>query len=132
MGPGQPVRLLSPTKHASKTGSGACSRIERLRYFHSGDSWQKAKPPRGISETKDGRCNDEVAARHPDIGTDRLYIDAGSMMFITNPERYEVVVTENVFSDITSERAAGVVGGLGVAPSGDVSLKHGIFHAESR
>ncbi len=70
---------------------------------------------------------DDVAARHPDIKTDRLYIDAGSMMFVTNPERYDVVVTENVFGDITSEIAAGVVGGLGVAPSGDVSLKHGIF-----
>jgi 3-isopropylmalate dehydrogenase len=70
---------------------------------------------------------DEVAERHPDIQTARLYIDAGSMMFVTNPERYDVVVTENVFGDITSEIAAGVVGGLGVAPSGDVSLKHGIF-----
>lgn len=70
---------------------------------------------------------DEVAARHPDVGTDRLYIDAGSMMFVTNPERYDVVVTENVFGDITSEIAAGVVGGLGVAPSGDISLKRGIF-----
>lgn len=70
---------------------------------------------------------DDVAARHPDIGTDRVYIDAGSMMFVTNPERYDVVVTENVFGDITSEIAAGVVGGLGVAPSGDVSETHGVF-----
>ncbi len=70
---------------------------------------------------------DEVAARYPDIGSDRVYIDAGSMMFVTNPERYDVVVTENVFGDITSEIAAGIVGGLGVAPSGDVSGTHGIF-----
>src|SRR5215203_996377 len=64
---------------------------------------------------------DEVAAGHPDVGTARLYIDAGSMMLVTNPERFDVVVTENVFGDITSEIAAGVVGGLGVAPSADVS-----------
>ena len=70
---------------------------------------------------------DEVAARHPDVGTARLYIDAGSMMLVTNPERFDVVVTENVFGDITSEIAAGVVGGLGVAPSADVSETHGIF-----
>jgi 3-isopropylmalate dehydrogenase len=70
---------------------------------------------------------DEVAARYPDISTDRLYIDAGSMMLVTNPERFDVVVTENVFGDIASEIAAGVVGGLGVAPSGDVSLEHGVF-----
>ena len=70
---------------------------------------------------------DEVAAHHPDIATARIYIDAGSMMFVTNPERYDVVVTENVFGDITSEIAAGVVGGLGVAPSADVSATHGVF-----
>lgn len=70
---------------------------------------------------------DEVAARHTDIATDRVYIDAGSMMFVTNPERYDVVVTENMFGDITSEIAAGVVGGLGVAPSADVSATRGVF-----
>jgi 3-isopropylmalate dehydrogenase len=73
------------------------------------------------------RIFDEVAARHPDIGTARLYIDAGAMMFVTNPERFDVVVTENVFGDITSEIAAGIVGGLGVAPSGDVSATHAVF-----
>lgn len=70
---------------------------------------------------------DDVAKRHPSIGSDRIYIDAGSMMFVTNPERYDVVVTENVFGDITSEIAAGVVGGLGVAPSADVNETHAVF-----
>ncbi len=70
---------------------------------------------------------DDVAARHPDVGKARIYIDAGSMMFVTNPERYDVVVTENVFGDIASEIAAGVVGGLGVAPSPDLSETHGVF-----
>ena len=46
---------------------------------------------------------------------------------VTNPERYDVVVTENIFGDIVSEIAAGLVGGLGVAPSADVSLTHGVF-----
>lgn len=73
------------------------------------------------------RMFDEVALRHPDIATDRVYIDAGSMMFVTQPERFDVVVTENVFGDITSEIAAGVVGGLGMAPSADVSATHGVF-----
>ena len=70
---------------------------------------------------------DEVAARHPDIDSDRLYIDAGAMMMVTNPERFDVIVTENVFGDITSEIAAGIVGGLGVAPSADVSADHAVF-----
>jgi 3-isopropylmalate dehydrogenase len=70
---------------------------------------------------------DEVAARHPDIGTDRLYIDAGSMLMVLDPKRFDVIVTENIFGDITSEIAAGLVGGLGVAPSADVSERHGVF-----
>lgn len=70
---------------------------------------------------------DEVAAKHPDIGSAKHYIDVGSMYMVTDPERYDVIVTENIFGDITSEIAAGLVGGLGVAPSADVSLTHGVF-----
>jgi 3-isopropylmalate dehydrogenase len=73
------------------------------------------------------RVFDQVASRHTDIGTAKFYIDAGAMYFVTNPERYDVVVTENIFGDIVSEVAAGVVGGLGVAPSGDVSESKGVF-----
>lgn len=70
---------------------------------------------------------DEVAARHGDVGSAKFYIDAGAMYMVTDPGRYDVVVTENIFGDIVSEVAAGLVGGLGVAPSADVSLTHGVF-----
>ncbi|WP_313818363.1 isocitrate/isopropylmalate family dehydrogenase [Citricoccus sp.] len=70
---------------------------------------------------------DEVAAKNDDIGSAKFYIDAGSMYMVTDPERYDVVVTENIFGDIVSEIAAGLVGGLGVAPSADVNLTHGVF-----
>jgi 3-isopropylmalate dehydrogenase len=70
---------------------------------------------------------DEVAARNSDVGSAKFYIDAGSMYMVTDPERYDVVVSENIFGDIVSEIAAGLVGGLGVAPSADVSLTHGVF-----
>lgn len=70
---------------------------------------------------------DEVAARHGDIGSAKFYIDAGAMYFVTDPERFDVVVTENIFGDIVSEIGAGIVGGLGVAPSGDMSESRGVF-----
>lgn len=70
---------------------------------------------------------DEVAAKNPDIGSAKYYIDLGSMYMVTNPEKYDVVVSENIFGDILSEIAAGLVGGLGIAPSADVSLEHGVF-----
>lgn len=70
---------------------------------------------------------DEVAARHPDIGTDRVHIDAGCMLLVTDPGRFDVVVSENQFGDITSEVAAGVGGGLGLAPSADLGEDVGMF-----
>ncbi len=73
------------------------------------------------------RVFDEVALRHPDVGAARVYIDAGAMMLVTQPERFDVIVTENMFGDIASDLAAGIVGGLGVAPSGDVSDSHAVF-----
>jgi 3-isopropylmalate dehydrogenase len=49
------------------------------------------------------------------------------MLLATWPATFDVVVTENLFGDITSEIAAGVIGGLGVAPSADLSETHGVF-----
>ncbi len=73
------------------------------------------------------RIFDEVAARHPDIGTDRLYIDAAAMLMVREPGRFDVVVTENMFGDIISELAAGIAGGIGLAPSADVGEHHAVF-----
>jgi len=70
---------------------------------------------------------DEVATRHTDIESNKFYIDAGAMYMVTDPQRFDVIVSENIFGDITSEIAAGLIGGLGVAPSADVSDKHGVF-----
>jgi 3-isopropylmalate dehydrogenase len=70
---------------------------------------------------------DEVALRHPDIGVARRYIDAGAMLLVTDPGAFDVIVTENLFGDIASDIAAGIVGGLGVAPSADVSATTGVF-----
>lgn len=70
---------------------------------------------------------DEVAARHPDIETERLYIDAACMLMVLDPARFDVVVTENQFGDIASELAAGISGGLGMAPSADVGHHHAVF-----
>lgn len=73
------------------------------------------------------RVFDEVAERHPDVETARVYIDAASMLMVTDPGRFDVIVTENQFGDIVSEIAAGIGGGLGIAPSADIGPKHGVF-----
>ncbi|MCW2542200.1 MAG: 3-isopropylmalate dehydrogenase [Frankiales bacterium] len=70
---------------------------------------------------------DEVAARHPEITAERLYVDAGAMLLVTDPSRFDVIVTENMFGDIISEVGAGIAGGLGLAPSADIGVDHAVF-----
>lgn len=69
----------------------------------------------------------EVASQYPDIESRVAYVDAMSMYLVQNPENYDVLVTENQFGDILSDLGAGIVGGLGVAPSAEIGDDHGLF-----
>jgi 3-isopropylmalate dehydrogenase len=73
------------------------------------------------------RVFDEVAAEHPDIAAERTYIDAQALFLVQRPERYDVLVTENMFGDILSDLAAGLIGGMGMAPSADIGDEHAVF-----
>ena len=70
---------------------------------------------------------DEIAAGYPDIGTDRRYVDAMAMLMVREPWRFDVVVTENLFGDILSDLGAGLMGGMGMAPSGDIGHDRAVF-----
>ena len=70
---------------------------------------------------------DEVAETFPGVETDRVYVDAAALYMVREPERFDVVVTENMFGDILSDLAAGIVGGMGMAPSADVGDEFGVF-----
>jgi 3-isopropylmalate dehydrogenase len=73
------------------------------------------------------RVFDEVAEQYPDVQTSRVYVDAASLYLVQRPESFDVLVTENMFGDILSDLAAGLVGGMGMAPSGDIGPKHAVF-----
>ena len=62
----------------------------------------------------------EVGTGYPDIDQDAMYADAMVMNLVRRPERYEVIVTSNLFGDIVSDLAAEVTGGLGLAPSANI------------
>jgi len=68
-----------------------------------------------------------VAREFPGIQTEHAYVDAMTMYMLHRPLHYDVVVAENMFGDIISDLAAGTVGGLGMAPSADVSDTYGLF-----
>lgn len=59
--------------------------------------------------------------------TERVYVDAVSLFLLQQPKHYDVLVTENMFGDILSDLAAGLVGGMGMAPSADIGDKHAVF-----
>ena len=67
------------------------------------------------------RTFEAVAKEFPDVTTDYLHVDAASMFFVTNPERFDVVVTDNLFGDILTDIAAAICGGIGLAASGNIN-----------
>jgi 3-isopropylmalate dehydrogenase len=69
----------------------------------------------------------ERKAKFPDIKTDLLYVDACAALMVKKPWDFDVMVMENMFGDILSDLAAGLIGGLGIAPSADIGDKHAVF-----
>lgn len=70
---------------------------------------------------------DEIAGKHPEVKTDRLYVDACSAMLVKRPWDFDVMVMENMFGDIVSDITASLIGGLGMAPSADIGDKYAVF-----
>ena len=70
---------------------------------------------------------DETAARYPDVPTKRIYVDACAAMLVKRPWDFDVMPTENMFGDILSDLTAGLVGGMGMAPSADIGDRHAVF-----
>jgi 3-isopropylmalate dehydrogenase len=73
----------------------------------AGDLWQ--------------RTVDSLAKEYPEVSADYLHVDAASMFFVTQPERFDVIVTDNLFGDILTDLGAAVAGGIGLAASGNIN-----------
>ena len=69
----------------------------------------------------------DVAAKYPEIDSDAVYVDAMSLYMVQNPWDFDVLVMENQFGDILSDLGAGIVGGLGLGPSGEIGEEHALF-----
>jgi 3-isopropylmalate dehydrogenase len=75
---------------------------------HAGDLWSRTVAA--------------VAPGFPDVTTDYLHVDAATIFMVTDPERFDVVVTDNLFGDILTDLAAAVTGGIGLAASGNLDV----------
>lgn len=71
----------------------------------------------------------EVATSYPDIQSEEMIVDAACMNLVMYPERFDVMVTTNLFGDILSDLCAGLVGGLGMAPGANIGDGAAIFEA---
>jgi len=69
----------------------------------------------------------KVAKDYQQIKTEDYYVDAMAMYLITQPQNFDVIVSTNLFGDILSDESAGLVGGLGLAPSGNIGDHNGLF-----
>ncbi|OEJ94271.1 3-isopropylmalate dehydrogenase [Streptomyces thermolilacinus] len=74
---------------------------------HAGHMWKK--------------IFDKVGEEYPEVTTDYLHVDAATIFFVTQPERFDVIVTDNLFGDILTDLAAAVTGGIGLAASGNIN-----------
>jgi 3-isopropylmalate dehydrogenase len=70
-----------------------------------------------------------IAAKHPKLPTRHLLVDAAAMQLVRDPTQFDVIVTGNLFGDILSDLTAELIGGMGIAPSGNVNpeTRRGLF-----
>lgn len=111
----------------------ACARIVRNAFEYARKHGKKTvtvvDKPNVLRETGGLmiRTAREVARDYPDIQLEETNIDAQCMWLIKNPEKYEILVAENMFGDILSDLCAQLVGGLGFASSGNIGDNYAVF-----
>ena len=113
----------------------ASTRIARFAFEYARRQGRKrvtAVHKANIMKLADGlflRCFHEVAKEYPEIEADERIIDALCMQLVMYPERFDVLVLENLYGDIVSDLCAGLVGGLGVVPGANLGHDLAVFEA---
>ncbi len=85
-----------------------------------------------IMKLSDGlflRCCREVAAMHPEVKYEEMIVDNASMQLVMRPETFDVLLLPNLYGDIVSDLAAGLVGGLGIVPGANMGESVAVFEA---
>ncbi len=99
------VRFAITTAQRRRRRLTLCHKTNVLTF--AGDLWQ--------------RTTDDVAADHPDVEVDYVHVDAACLYLVTDPGRFDVIVTDNLFGDIITDLGAAVQGGMGLAASGNLN-----------
>lgn len=73
-----------------------------------------------------------MAKKHPDVKFEEKYLDTVCLNMVQDPTQYDVLVMPNLYGDILSDMCAGLVGGLGLTPSGNIGLNGALFESVSK
>lgn len=104
---------LAEARKAAGTGPGKVTCVDKANVFRAFAFFRE--------------MFDAEAARRPGVEADHAYVDATALWMVERPWSFDVMVTENMFGDILSDLGAGLMGGLGLAPSADIGADHAVF-----
>ncbi|MFN8391835.1 MAG: isocitrate/isopropylmalate dehydrogenase family protein [Bdellovibrionota bacterium] len=113
----------------------ACLRIAEFAFAYAERSRRKkitGVHKANIMKLSDGlalECYRQVANQHPEIEYEERIVDATAMHLVMHPEQFDVLLMENLYGDILSDLAAGLIGGLGLAPSANIGTEASVFEA---
>jgi 3-isopropylmalate dehydrogenase len=105
--PNQVVRIVRRAFQLARSRRGLLTSVDKANVLETSRLWR--------------RVVGELAPDYPDVRVEHMLVDNAAMQLATGPERFDVLVTENMFGDILSDLAAAVTGGLGLAPSASLS-----------
>lgn len=130
VGNGGAIRVGTPHEMATEVSINTAYGVERV--VRDAFSRAQARPRRKLTLVHKNnvlvhaghlwkRTVDAVATEFPEVTVDYLHVDAATIFLVTDPARFDVIVTDNLFGDILTDLAAAITGGIGLAASGNVN-----------
>ncbi len=129
MGNGGGIRVGTPHEIATEVSINTAYGVERVVRFAFDQAEKRRKKLTLVHKTNVltnagslwQRLVTAEAANHPEVVWDYLHVDAATIFLVTNPSRFDVIVTDNLFGDILTDLAAAISGGIGLAASGNIN-----------
>jgi len=130
VGNGGAIRVGTPAEVANEVSVNTAYGVERVvRYAFALASARRRRRLTLVHKTNVlvfagslwKRTVDAVAAEHPEVAVDYLHVDAATIFLVTDPARFDVIVTDNLFGDILTDLAGAISGGIGLAASGNIN-----------
>lgn len=130
VGNGGAIRVGTPAEVANEVSVNTAFGVERLVRF--GFETANARPAKQLTLVHKTnvlvhagglwqRTVDRLGEEYPDVAVDYLHVDAATIFMVTNPARFDTIVTDNLFGDILTDLAAAISGGIGLAASGNIN-----------